>query len=787
MVLATPLVLILFEIALRLADFGHSTSFFLPMQIQGRACLVENDQFGWRFFGPDMARAPYPVVLHKAKEAGTVRVFVFGESAAYGDPQPEYGLPRMLEAILSVRFPERRFEVVNASMTGINSHVVLPIARDCADAQGDYWVIYMGNNEVVGPFGSGTVFGPKAPPRALVRLSVAFKATRLGQLFEAIGRKFQKRTASQMAWGGMTMFVNNHVRQDDTHMARVYANFQKNLDDIIATGLHHGAQVVVSTMARNVRDCAPFASEHQSNLSAADSSRWNELYDRGLDAQQTGEASKAIEYFRQAAEIDGSYADLHFRWGQCCLVLTNLAEAQRQFNLACDLDTLRFRSDSRINEIIKQAPMAHYSEGVKLVDAQEVLAGESPDSLVGDEFLYEHVHLNFEGNYRLARALAQQIAPTNTVWPSAADCARRLAFTDFDRSEGERQILQRLNDPPYTGQLNHAEEYAKCKARYESLLPACKPEALEQDKLICRQAVASWPEDWILRANLAMFEQKTGDNAAAAASFKRITEMLPQSLWARKCLGIALGRSNRSVEAMAAFAQGLVLDPDDVQILEGMAELSLGQGKNDEARQYFERILRIQPFYGPAHIGLGKIFDSAGQHEQARAEFQKSMEVRANTPAAFSELGKFFYAKGDYTSAATNFMDSLQANPSDAETHVNLAISLAHLGRWDDAQTHCVEALRLDTNLAAAHFCLGMVKGHRGDDAGAMEQFAESARLNPDLLEARLNLGIYLYSQHHDEEARQQFGKVLQRAPENKMAKAYLDRLNRRAGETPRR
>ena len=70
----------------------------------------------------------------------------------------------MLESLLSLRHPGTRFEVVNAAMTAINSHVILPIARDCARADGDIWVLYMGNNEVVGPFGAGTVFGPATPP-----------------------------------------------------------------------------------------------------------------------------------------------------------------------------------------------------------------------------------------------------------------------------------------------------------------------------------------------------------------------------------------------------------------------------------------------------------------------------------------------------------------------------------------------------------------------------------------------------------------------------------------------
>ena len=60
----------------------------------------------------------------------------------------------MLQSMLELRYPGTRFEVVNGAMAGINSNVILPIARDCAGAGGDIWVIYMGNNEVVGPFGA---------------------------------------------------------------------------------------------------------------------------------------------------------------------------------------------------------------------------------------------------------------------------------------------------------------------------------------------------------------------------------------------------------------------------------------------------------------------------------------------------------------------------------------------------------------------------------------------------------------------------------------------------------
>ena len=89
------------------------------------------------------------------------------ESAAMGDPEPAFGASRYMETLLRDRFAKTDFEVVNVAFTAINSHVILPLARECAGHEGDLWIIYMGNNEMVGPFGAATVFGAKAPPLLL--------------------------------------------------------------------------------------------------------------------------------------------------------------------------------------------------------------------------------------------------------------------------------------------------------------------------------------------------------------------------------------------------------------------------------------------------------------------------------------------------------------------------------------------------------------------------------------------------------------------------------------------
>jgi hypothetical protein len=145
---------------LRLAGYGYPSSFFLkPSRTDTSRAIHENPRFGWRFFPPPLARTPQPVNLQLQKASNTCRIFVLGESAVMGDPEPAYGLAQILRLLLQARFPEQKFEIVNTAMTAINSHVILPIARECARQDGDIWTLNRATTGAVGRFGGGPVLG----------------------------------------------------------------------------------------------------------------------------------------------------------------------------------------------------------------------------------------------------------------------------------------------------------------------------------------------------------------------------------------------------------------------------------------------------------------------------------------------------------------------------------------------------------------------------------------------------------------------------------------------------
>ena len=121
---------------------------------------------------PERFRLPPAFAIPAEKPPGTFRIFIVGESAAVGVPEPSYSFGRYLEVMLRDRFPSTRFEVINTAITSVNSHVLLPAVRDLARRNGDLFIMYIGNNEVVGPYGAGTTLTRPGGSLALIRAGI---------------------------------------------------------------------------------------------------------------------------------------------------------------------------------------------------------------------------------------------------------------------------------------------------------------------------------------------------------------------------------------------------------------------------------------------------------------------------------------------------------------------------------------------------------------------------------------------------------------------------------------
>ena len=707
----------LIEIGLRIWGYGYDPNFFkVQRHDDGKNYLINNDEFTFRFFPPELSRCPTPFKMDAVKKPGVRRVFILGESAAMGDPQPTIGPGHILEVLLREKFPEEKFEVVNLGITAINSHVILPIARDvAARGQGDIWLLYIGNNEMVGPFGAATAFGNKSAPLPLVRLNLAVQRTRVGQLAVATMQQLVSKPSGS-GWGGMEMFLQNQLPSNDPKRDTVHASFDKNLTAIAEAGIHSGAKVLLCTVAVNLRDCPPFGSLLSEGLTTDQRQRFGAMLTNGIAQQDLNQPHASMEHFARAAEVDPDFAELQFRWAQCLHQATNVTAARERFQQACNADALPFRADTRINNTIRNVSERLSGSGAMLCDAEAALSRVAKDGIAGEESFFEHVHFNFDGNYKLARVWAEHVSEllSHDVRGKAAEgwgdqefCERAIGLSDWNRMSVISVVGGRIQKPPLSGQFtNPRRTHALQKQWGESAQRVMRTNALMQARTAYVEALKRSPDDNLLRENFGVFLASIGDKPAALAQYQNITELLPHD------------------------------------------------------------------FYSRLHVG--RLLTGLGRRDEAEAQLQRAAAQRPFLPDAWFELGVVQAASSNYIAALENFQKVARMQPADISCRTYLARMLWQLKRREEAVQEYRRLIGLNPTRWESHLELAEFFGTGGDAANAIPEYQAAIKLNPRHPGIRLNLGAMLVRQNRLDEAIEQFQAVLESSPTNVVAADYL-------------
>ncbi len=571
----------LVEGVLFVCGVGYPTSFFVKSEQRG--VLTPNVHFGWHYQQETLTE-PEPCLISVDKPKGTIRIFILGESAAMGTPDPAFGFARILEVMLQSAFPNERFEVINAAMRGINSHVIVPIARECAGLAPDLFIIYMGNNELNG------LYGPKTPVTffgqhpALIPAFHWLKQTRTAQLLRRVLKANPEAVRTKRKPPTAEFFREHRTALDDPERDYVYRNFHRNLEQICAYGSQAGATVILATVAVNLRDCPPLGSLHRRDLTKPQQDEWERLYRKGMMSEVGGDTPQAISSYEQAAALDDHYAELHFRLARCQPRADQREAAQRQFVLARDWDALQFRTDTRLNGVIREIATESSGRGpIRLVETDAALAASErcPDGIPGQEFFYEHVHLRFDGDYEVAKALLPAViqslqargltAPEPAPVPSREQCARALAFTVWDEVNTAAAMAKLTAQPPFTGQLEHATRQAAAEKAVSAVMDRVDEAFVRQVIQTYRQAIEARPQDGHLRYTLGALLHHLERPQEAAPYFDSVVRTFPHLASFRVLLGYALGKAGRVDQAIEQFREALKRDSRCKEAREGLA------------------------------------------------------------------------------------------------------------------------------------------------------------------------------------------------------------------------
>ena len=429
---------LLAEGILRAAGYGTDLTFFKTDETGNYYYM--NPGIGKRYFTQEAnATTGNLDFFKKIKDESTFRIFVLGASTALGFPYMYNGtFPRMLKYRLQREYPEKNIEVINLSLSAINTYAVADMAKELANFGSDAVLIYAGQNEYHGTLGvaSSSTVGSKP---LFVRNFIWSKKSRLMQWIYSIVFSSNKKAPStdlnktlmERLASGQQIPLNSEKYKQGVQQ------FESNLNEIINSLAKNSVPVFIGTLVTNQKDLHPFNS---AIVNQNVKETWEELYDNGKYYLEKRDTAKAFRSFLSAWKLDSNHAECAYQLGNYYYSKQNFASAKTYFIKAKELDNIRFRAPEEFNRIIRET--AKESQRTVLVDVEEAFKKASPHGILGSELLLEHVHPNLKGYNIMADAFYKSLKKAKLLGNSKLTDAEveriknQIPSTQFDTLYG---------------------------------------------------------------------------------------------------------------------------------------------------------------------------------------------------------------------------------------------------------------------------------------------------------------------------------------------------------------
>ncbi len=277
-----------------------------------------------------------------------------------------------------------------------------------------------------------------------------------------------------------------------------------------------------------------------------------------------------------------------------------------------------------------------------------------------------------------------------------------------------------------------------------------------------------------------------GNARAAADSYRRALQLVPNDAQMHYNLSLALDRLGETNAEVKELRRAVELDPNLAVGHNQLGLIALGAGHQEEAEHELKLALQIDPKLAEALNNLGVLYTQQGKDSEAAPLFQQATQFDPSYSRAYVNLGLTLARHGRYDDAEKQFHAALQADPNDASAFGALGMLQAKTGRSQDAIASFRKSVELQPNSAEAHLNLGIALVDGYDRVGGLKEFQEAARLDPKSAAAHLNLGRFYFEASKYNEARKELEAAIALQPNFASALYFLSLVERQSGNVER-
>ena len=377
------------------------------------------------------------------KPAGEFRIFCLGGSTVQGNPYGiETAFSTWLELSLRASDPHRPYRVVNCGGISYASYRIAPILEELLAYQPDLFIIYTGHNEFLEErtyhhikwkarwLGSVYAFAAHSRFFNTCHRWVQLRRDRAQKLPAndsnrtnesvpgASGEAERPRLPEEVdAWldhyGGLDAY-----RRDPPWRAAVVEHYEFNLRRMVNQAAEANVPVILVNPVSNLKDCPPFKSE-PGELSPTAAARFQQLWEAARNSEKM---TDRLSWLEEAVTIDPQNAAAHYLLGQTYLATGQPDAAREAFLRAKEEDLCPLRMIEPLHERLERVAR---QTRTPLIDVRALFERLSPERLVGEPWLLDHVHPSISGHQQIAAALFEELQRQQLATPTADWEARR--------------------------------------------------------------------------------------------------------------------------------------------------------------------------------------------------------------------------------------------------------------------------------------------------------------------------------------------------------------------------
>ena len=160
-----------------------------------------------------------------------------------------------------------------------------------------------------------------------------------------------------------------------------------------------------------------------------------------------------------------------------------------------------------------------------------------------------------------------------------------------------------------------------------------------------------------------------------------------------------------------------------------------------DAQNYYQKVLKIEPNHFPALNNLGNVFKKLKDYQKAKDCYEKAIEINPNHISAHFNLGNVFRLLTKDQKAIDCYEKAIEIDPNYIDAHNNLGVIFNKLGEYQKAKDCYEKAIKLDPRNANALFNRGKILFEKGEFELSLIDFD-----NCNTFESRSHALISLYA-----------------------------------------